>query len=225
MTRVPRSKQRRNAVRYRCHAIAETVTSPSLRVKVRAVINNSIAGIWRTRVLWLWITAVVCGYWPTAPLAEPMPLEYQVKAVYIYNFLRFVDWPPDTFATESDPIQVCVVGEHPVGRALAPIETQAARGRAIQLHILEPRSQFKHCQVLFIGTRNANLASTLLEQVENTPVLTVSDMDRFVALGGMIGFVIKEDHVSLEINLREIRAADLRISAKVLEIASTVIAD
>lgn len=152
-------------------------------------------------------------------------LEYQVKAVYVYNFLKFVDWPPGTFSAETDPINVCVIGEHPIGDALEPIEKQTARGRPIRLHRLNPHTRVQNCQVVFVGALNSQQASTLLQSTANARALTVSDVPHFIELGGMIGFVIDGGRVALEINLREIRASQLEISAKVLEIASTVIMD
>lgn len=175
----------------------------------------------------VYFVVALAAFFPVVPFAQlrPIPLEYQVKAVYVYNFLKFVDWPPGTFETQSDPIHVCVIGDHPVGKALEPIESQIARGRSIQLHRLEPRDKATSCQVLFVGIRNAHFATTLLKQLEKLPVLTVSDLDHFLTLGGMISFVIEENRVVLQINLRKIRAANLQISAKILEIASRVIVE
>lgn len=176
-------------------------------------------------LLWLF-TLLTPGVSPVSfAQNRPMPLEYQVKAVYVYNFLKFVDWPPETFDGESDPIHVCVMGEHPLRTALKPIEEQTARRRTIRLHDLAPQAGFTHCQVLFVGIEDSHLTPLLLRSAAGKPILTVSDVPNFMELGGMIGFVIENGRVALEINLRQIRASNLEISAKVLEIASTVVMD
>lgn len=167
----------------------------------------------------------VCGPSNSTAQTEPSTLQYQVKAVYVYNFLKFVDWPSGTFKHEQDPINVCVIGKHPIGKALEPIKNQTAKRRPIQLLHLTFRDDVAHCQVLFVAKADPRRAATLFEKAAQASVLTVSDMEDFIDLGGMIGFVIQDDRVLLEINLQKTRAAKLEISAKVLEIASTVVMD
>lgn len=149
-------------------------------------------------------------------------LEYQVKAAYLYNFLRFVDWPPQAFRGDAPGFNLCLLGREPFGETLSPLSTKTARSRAIRLRHVGLGNELRDCHVLFICQSEASRVTGILAQLRGANVLTVSDLPGFAAHGGVIGFRIDQGKVRLEINLGSARQAGLHVSSKLLEVASEV---
>ena len=180
------------------------------------------SGRWLLGFIWLWLA---CG-WPAAADETAGVAEYQVKAVYLYNFTKFTDWPANTFASASAPLVIGIVGEDPFGKTLDDL----VKGEVVDLHPLvikrlQPGDDLRYCQVLFICRNEKDQMSALLQKLKGSPVLTVGDTNGFAEEGGMINFVIVEETVKLEINQAAAEEAGLQISAKLLKIARTVKSD
>jgi hypothetical protein len=155
--------------------------------------------------------------------AQNSPTEYQIKAAFIYNFARFVDWPTQAFASATSPMVIGVIGENVFGNNLE----QIISGRSIQGHPLEFKqftsvTDATNCQVLFISASEKKHFSQILDQLRNTSVLTVSETDNFIETGGMINLLIVEDKVRFEINNEAAKKAGLTISSKLLSLAIKV---
>lgn len=144
--------------------------------------------------------------------------EYQVKAAYLYNFARFVAWPPD----DRREIRVCVLGEDPFGTDLDALGSRTVRGLPIVLERPAERGRLTHCHLLFIATSASAELSSILDELSEVSVLTIGESDGFAAAGGMIGFIERDGRVKLEINLRAARVAYLEISSKLLEVSRVV---
>jgi hypothetical protein len=167
--------------------------------------------------------------WLIAPLAlcaSVMPAsaatEYEVKAAFLYNFAKFVEWPPATFQTESDPIVLGIIGEDPFGNTIDTMFQNVT----IQKHPLvvkrlqaPPEST---CQILFISESEQERAKHILASLDEKPILTVSDIPDFIGIGGMIGFDIENSKVRFSINKNAADAAKLQFSSQVLKLASAV---
>jgi hypothetical protein len=149
------------------------------------------------------------------------PSEYQIKAAFIYNFARFVDWPTQAFATETSPMNIGILGKNVFGDTLL----QAINGKEIKGHPLEFKEfdsviDVTNCQVLFISTSEKSHFSKILSRLQGTCVLTISEnADDFIGNGGMINLVIVEDKVRFEINNDAAKKAGLTISSKLLSLA------
>lgn len=156
--------------------------------------------------------------------AEGQPLEYKVKAVYLYNFTKFVSWPDPTLPGDTQTLNICVLGKNPFGSLLEPITHMKTQGRTITIENIEDvrALETKSCQILFISASGQGAIAELLRKTAPMHILTVSDMDGFAHHDGIIGFVVKDDKVRLEINLGAARKAGLTISAKLLEIATVI---
>jgi hypothetical protein len=142
-------------------------------------------------------------------------LEAKVKAAYLYHLTKFVDWP----VLPANEIRLCVVGSEPVGNMMGDLSNRPVRERSLKIDT-DPGDPAL-CQVLFIG-RGERRAAEILKRVRGGNVLTVSDAEDFARQGGIVGFYAESGKIKLEINADGARAANLRVSAKLLELARVV---
>jgi hypothetical protein len=149
-------------------------------------------------------------------------VEYRVKAAYLYNFFLFVDWPSQAFASSTASFELCILGADPFGESLAPIVTKTARQRDIQLRQVPRGGNLEGCHLVFIGAAEVDQVPRLLAQSRGGHALTVSESPGFAKAGGMVGFVLDEGKVRLEVNTEALRRAGLHVSSKLLEVASAV---
>ena len=167
-------------------------------------------------VLW----ALGCLLFSQSLYAEDTTVEYKIKAGYLYNFTKFVTWADDN----SETFNLCILGNDPFGELIDPIEQQSVMGRPIKLFRLDSlrgSKAYPHCHILFVSSSVAD--APLAQDVDNT--LVVGEGGKFIAQGGMIGFVNKLDKIKLQINLKSIKQSGLKISAKLLEVADVVKGD
>jgi hypothetical protein len=149
--------------------------------------------------------------------------EYQVKAAFLYNFAKFVEWPPDAFANSNDPIGICIVGHNPFGSRLDVIVQGKKIGdRAFTVRRLPDTQQASNCQILFIGAAERKRTRSLLEALKGAGILTVGETGDFTALGGIICFKLEGTRVRLQVDLEAEEHARLRISSKLLSLVEIV---
>jgi hypothetical protein len=149
--------------------------------------------------------------------------EYQVKALFLLNFTKYVDWPPAAFAGTNATIVIGLYGEDKFGDALKKaVEGRTVSGRKIILQPIEKDGDPGKCQMLFISDSEKDHLGEILDKIKALPVLTVGETDQFLEQGGMINFVKKEGKIRLEINLDAARQAKLEISSKLLGVADVV---
>ena len=165
----------------------------------------------RALVVWFVLAAAA-----TAGAQADRSLEYQVKAAYLYNFVKYVEWPP---RAASGPITICVAGRTPLSAAL--IETvrgESVEGRQLVTHaVSEPDPG---CSVLFIPENVP--ADPFLRAVRGTPTLTVGESAEFLGRGGMINFVLDGGKVRFDVNTEPLDRVELRISSRMLRLARNV---
>jgi hypothetical protein len=149
-------------------------------------------------------------------------LEYRIKAVYLYNFIRFIKNKEKPYGQISSPIKICILGRDPFKTATTLIATKKLRGRAIQISRISSGESVDHCQVVFVCESEKDNLKNILSKLKHTGILTVGDMPHFAKQGGIIGFVIKRKKVRLEINLNAANREGLKISANLLEVATII---
>ena len=149
-------------------------------------------------------------------------LEYKIKAAYLYNFTKFIDWPQREGGVDTLPIKICVLGNDPFGKLIDPIETKISKGRAIRLQRIRNIDNVSNCHIVFISRSESNRLEQILLEAGDSGILTVSDTEEFAKNGGIIGFIIKDDRIRLEINITAASKAGLKVSAKLLEISRIV---
>jgi YfiR/HmsC-like len=160
----------------------------------------------------------------TALLAQQAkPSEYQVKATYLYNFGRFVKWPGTVPAGKGDSFSVCVLGQDPFGPILdSTLAGEALDGKPVVLRRISKRQEAGECRILFISSTEERHLKEILTAIDESEVLTVSDMPGFTRRGGMIQFVLEGDRVRFEINLASAESARLVLSSELLKVAASV---
>ena len=154
--------------------------------------------------------------------AEAAELEYQVKAAFLYNFAKFVEWPSNV-ATDSETFTIGILGNDAVGAALEQaIQGKMVRQRPIAVKRSRDLESLKDCQVLFIGFSENDRLEQILQALEGRSALTVSELEGAAHRGVMINFVIREQKVRFEVNPKAAERAHLKISSQLLKLASSV---
>jgi hypothetical protein len=145
-----------------------------------------------------------------------------VKAAFLFNFTRFVEWP--SAATQpSAPFRLCVVADRQTTAVIEKtMEGESVNGRPSQTTVPATPEDARVCQILFVGRSETGRLAQLLAAVRDRPVLTVSDAARFTTRGGMIGFVLDDDRVRFDVNLGAAKRSGLQISSRLLRVARYV---
>jgi hypothetical protein len=169
---------------------------------------------------WLGLAALVPG---TTRAADPGPLEYAVKATYLYKFAPFVEWPPGAFETPVAPLNLCVVRFDPFGPVLdRAVEGQRIGDRPIIVRRLAAPDRGVPCHVIYVGSTPGGAAAEILAQVRGWPVLTVTDGERDLRAKGVVNFIIDNNRVRFEIDNAAAGENGLAISSKLLGLAAAV---
>lgn len=165
-------------------------------------------------VLWLATTCVA---------AQNPAQDYQIKAVFLFNFTQFVEWPARAPADSRRPIVIGILGDDPFGRYLDDtVRGEKVDNRSLTVRRYHRAEEVEGCQVLFISRSEAARMEQILARMNTLGVLTVSDVDDFAQRGGMIRFVTENNRVRLQINTVAAKAAGLIISSKLLRVADVL---
>jgi hypothetical protein len=167
------------------------------------------------------ILAASAAFASCAAAQGARPEEYQVKAVYLYNFGRFIDWP--AAAAKDDSFAICVLGIDPFGAALdATVAQEKIGDRNLVARRIATARDATGCRILFVSSSEASHVKDILGSLNNSSILTVSDIPGFTSDGGMIEFVLKENKVRFEVNLTRADKAGLIFSSQLLKVAADV---
>lgn len=176
----------------------------------------------RPRAWFVWLALAAAVALPTLARAQNAK-EYQVKAAFLYNFTKFVEWAPERFADRARPIVIGLVGPNPFGNELTKIVAgRKANGRDIVVKQLASAAEAGAVHVVFVGAGEDAAMRSALAALRAAGVLTVSESPHFKAIGGMITFVRESDKVRFEINQHASEQAGLKISAQLLKLATLV---
>lgn len=149
--------------------------------------------------------------------------EYQVKAAFLYNFAKFVEWPAAPAGPSPDRLALCIIGQDPFGDVLDQLtKGKTVNGRELVVRRLTGSEEAQGCQMVFIAASERRRIPAILEGLRRADVLTVGETESFAQLGGVINFVRQGDRVHFEINLDAAERAGLRISSKLLSLAKIV---
>ncbi len=149
--------------------------------------------------------------------------EYQVKAVFLFNFAQFVEWPPQSFEDAAAPFVIGVLGTDPFGSALeGAVRGETLNGRKFVIERYRSVTEIRHCQILFISRSEAAHIEGIGAALAGHSILTVSDIEDSAQRGVMIRFVVENNRIRLRINADAAKAAGLSISSKLLRPAELV---
>jgi hypothetical protein len=166
---------------------------------------------------------IALGVLFSADARAQMADQYRVKAAFLYNFSKFVEWPPQSFKSLSSPFVIGVLGKNPFGRALTEvIAGRTFSGRPLQMREVTDAQQAADCQIVFVSSSERKRLKALFDALDSCGVLTVGEAENFTTEGGIINFKIEGGSVRLQINLVAARKQQLRISAKLLSLAEIV---
>lgn len=148
--------------------------------------------------------------------------EYQLKAAFLYNFAKFVEWPAQAFKTPNEPIRICVLGQNSFGSSLEDtVRGKVAGGRSFAVQNIANTQQANSCHILFVSASERKKFKSILLDLNGLSVLTVGESDGFAAIGGVINLKLDGGQLQMEIDTGAAERAKLRISSKLLSLAQT----
>lgn len=154
--------------------------------------------------------------WDLFAQTAPIP-DYQVKAVFLFNFAQFVSWPsqpPDA------PLVIGILGDDPFGSYLdETVRGEKVNGRSLAIQRFRRGTEPRNSNILFIAQSERERAAQIVSNLKGRSVLTVSDIDGFAELGGMIQFFTEKNKIRMRINLDAVKAANMKVSSKLLRVA------
>lgn len=155
--------------------------------------------------------------------AQPGDNEYQVKAAFLFHFAQLVEWPAGALNASDQSINLCIFDDEPHRRELeTTIEGKPVGARVMHVRILDQGKNVQECNILFLSRDEDRREAAILKSVRDLPVLTVGDADNFLAEGGMIHFRMDRDRIRFDINAADADASHLRISSRLLLLATSV---
>jgi hypothetical protein len=148
--------------------------------------------------------------------------ERELKAAFLYNFAKFVDWPPAAFPEPATPVILCVLGDDAIGASLERVvKGETLNDRRLVVRRLRDPQEVRDCHVLFVSPAEKHI-SQLLASLREAGVLTVGDGNDFLDQGGMIRFFLEQNRVRFDINLDAAERSRLKLSSKLLRLARAV---
>jgi hypothetical protein len=149
--------------------------------------------------------------------------EYRVKAVFLFNFAKFIEWPQQAFATAQTPYSICVLGQDPFSGDLdLAVRESTISGRRLVVRRIADIKGAAGCHILFVSSSEKRRLQAILGAIGDAATLTVGEDEEFTRLGGGLRFFFLEDKLRFEINLQATERARLKVSAKLLSLARVI---
>lgn len=162
---------------------------------------------------------LMSAMWLALPIwAHAGSAETDVKAAFIYNFTKFVEWPEAVLAAGA-PLQLCTLGKDELSNKLRLLHGREAQGHELRIRSLSALDDWQGCHIMFIARENDTRSGLLQKTLGNAAVLTISDAPDFTRNGGMIGLFVESNRVQFIINLGMAQRASLKLSARMLQLA------
>ena len=147
---------------------------------------------------------------------------YVIKAGFIYNFTRFIKWPPQSNVYEKNSkYNICVVGDNPFGSILHRLEQKhRLKEHPLEIKLDVSRSDFQECHILFVSFSERFNVEQIVQQTKGLPILTIGDTDGFSERGIDIGLLVIENRIKLKINRQCLDAKEFKVSSELLDLAT-----
>jgi hypothetical protein len=170
--------------------------------------------------IWLIASIILFSVGPAAAAQTAISREYEIKAVFLFNFAQFVAWPPEALAGPQAPLVIGVLGDDPFDGYLDDtVRGEKLNNRPFVVQRYHRVEDIDACQVLFIGRTNPDQLVHIMAALKGRSILTVGDTEGFAQDGGIIRFVTKNNRIRFRINVEAAEAAHLVISSKLLRLA------
>lgn len=181
-------------------------------------------GILSRRAAGCLVPWLMTAAWLAAASDPPPPgghSEEEIKSAILYNFTKFVEWPAGALKGDAAPLVIGVLGGDPMFPVLAAVlRNKTVYGHPVVVRRLKADSEAKDFQVLFVGASDSRQIARVLQAVGRSPTLTIGEHDQFSKLGGIIALLRDGNRIRFEVNLDAAERAGLRISSKLLRLAS-----
>ena len=148
--------------------------------------------------------------------------EYDVKAAFLLNFVRFVDWSDRMRGDTDKELILGIAGEDRFGNALNLIRGAKVKNRTLVIKNVVDSNSLINCDILFISSSEKDRLPTLMAALKDLPILTVSEIEGFAQRGGIINFIIVEKKIRFEINPDAAKQVGIHISSQLLQLARIV---
>ena len=149
--------------------------------------------------------------------------EYPLKAVFLFNFAQFTDWPTNAFEKADSPLVIGVLGNDPFGAVLDDaVRDEILNGRKFVVERYQRVEDIKTCHILFINESETRRLDKIMLALKGKPVLTVSEIDNSAYRGVCVRFITENNKIHLRINTDSLKEAKLVMSSKLLRIAEIV---
>lgn len=148
---------------------------------------------------------------------------YEVKAAFLFNFAKFIEWPPGAFAAPQSPFVICVLGQDPFGNILNDtLQGKTLGDRSFTVQRLKDKADIRHCQMVFVSSLESAHLAEIVESIRGAHVLLAGESTGFAASGGTIEFTLEDNHVHFTINTDAANRSGLKFSSKLLALAKIV---
>jgi hypothetical protein len=179
-----------------------------------------------TLCFFLWVAASVFLFPTNSAKSETLShvkAEYQIKAAFLYNFTRFIEWPNADQAGGKAVFQIGILGTDPFGAEIDTLSGKKVRDRSVIVgRYLTWDDRIKECDILFISGSESARLSFILDKIKGVPVLTIGDSESFASRGVMLNFFTESDKVRFEINLKQAQIAGLKVSSQLIILAKVI---
>jgi hypothetical protein len=181
----------------------------------------------RGRHAWLWRLIMLAALMLVCPAAEPAdsapPSEYAVKAAFLLNFTRFVEWPATAFDRSDSPLVIGILGDNPFGSLLDDVvRDERVRDRHLQVRCSIKAEDLKGCQLVFVCRSERGHLDQVIDDLGHGAILTVSDIDGFADHGGVIRLYLSGKKIRFEINQSTAKQHELKLSAQLLSLGKII---
>jgi hypothetical protein len=148
------------------------------------------------------------------------PGEYELKAAFLFNFAKFIDWPADSFASSQSPFTICVLGLDPFGNILEDdLQGKMIGNRPLAVRRIKDKAGVRLCQIEFVSSSESAHLAEVIGSLQSANVLLVGETNGFAASGGTIEFTLEDNHVRFTINIDAVGRSGLKFSSKLLSLA------
>ena len=159
----------------------------------------------------------------SAPLAgQALAVEYEVKAAFIHNFTKFIDWPSEAFEGNNSPFRIGILGTGPIDKPLLNLNGKKAQKRSLEVSRLQNLNDVSQYHIIFVNSSENGSMGSILSTVRGTGILTIGDTPGFLEQCGIINFYLKSGKIRFEVNIEASQRENLQISSKLLRLARIV---
>ncbi len=168
------------------------------------------------------LLAFILLFFSSAIARDDIDLEYKLKAAFTFNFIKFIEWPKESLQSGNPEFTLSILGSGPINDALLELEGKSVFGKKLHIREVDDIPEAKGSEAMFINSSKESQLEEIMKQTRKMKMLTIGEMDEFCEQGGMINFVIEDDSIQFEINLKEARRSSFVISYKLLNQASKI---